>query len=185
MIPVPGLWAVSGRMRVPPILLAIFLPLLWSACSDSKSPPVEPEPSPVVIPLVESSQTQDGVVLTLTVDLVLWKGDSTLTLGAKVENSNDHAIQYDPGGCGCPNPSSFMESANGGLCFCLGYVRRMCPCSGGNVIELPPGGVIGTGDQFPGDCLDNCSEAVAGFAYQVNVNGEQVFRGLKVTWPGS
>ena len=169
-------------MRLPSVLLVSFLPLLWAGCSDSKSPPVEPEPAPVVIPLVANSQTQDGVVLTLFVDLFVWMGDSTLALYAEAKNTNDHAIRYDPGDCGCPNPSAFMESANEDICFCPGYVRRLCPCSWGSVIELPPGGVIGRGEQFPAAC-DNCADAAAYFFYQVNVDGEQIFRRLKVMWP--
>jgi hypothetical protein len=134
--------------------------------------------------LAEISETQDGVRLTLTVDLVTWKDNSGLTLGATVKNINDHAIQYDPGGCGCPNPGPpFIESEGGERC--VRYPRPLCPCSWGSVVELASGGEIGGWGEVALNCLDGPSEAVAGFFYELDVNGEPVHRYLEVRWPVS
>lgn len=163
--------------------LAMTVPLIaWQGCSDSKSPPVAPESPPVVTSLGEVSQTQDGVRFTLSVYLVEWTDHSELTLGAIAENTNDHAIEYDPGGCGCPNPSPFIDTDS--LSVCPRPPRPLCPCVTGGVAVLAVGGKTGRWMQFP-PCSDNTAVAGANFVYAIDVEGERMSRYLEVRLPFS
>ena len=169
-------------MRIP-VALAVSVPLMVGlGCSDSKTPPVEPESPPVVTSLGEMSQTQDGVRLTLIVYLLEWNDHSGLTLGAIAENTTDHAIEYDPGGCACPNPDLFTDTDYGSTC--PRPPRPMCPCGAKGVIDLAAGGKAERWMQFP-LCPDNTAAAGANFIYEIDVEGERVGRHLEVRMPFS
>jgi hypothetical protein len=168
-------------MRIVAMLLVLSSAMSWLGCSDTKTSPSEPSPPPIVKPLVEISQTQDGLQLTLNVDLVIWKGDSSLTVGVKVVNTNETPIEYGQGGCGCPNPSPFMQMEDGNYCF--SEPRPLCPCVSGGVVELAQNQEIGSAEQYQMRCVEASTWVGGDFYYYTRENGERVGRSLKVIWP--
>jgi len=162
--------------RIPTLIL--FACLL--GCSGDTSPPAEPIPESVVTQIGEVSQSQDDVLLTLTVTLVTWNGNDSLNLVSTIQNNGDRPIQYDPGGCACPNPATGIWNEEGKRCP---LPRPLCPCWWGTTLELGPQEHVLRVGIFPAGCPEGTNEALAGFFYSVSVNGEWVHRYLEVRFP--